>query len=241
MLLAELGADMVVISPGRFQMGSPPGPGEDEQPVHSVTVPSFMLSRYEVSASQFAIFAGATGRTPVGNESSGASLPAANISWEDAGAFIDWLNGFSAVQYRLPSEAEWEYAARGGSAAAYWWGESYVSGKVNGSGLGGADVWTETAPVNSLEANPYGLHNVLGNVWEWTADCYFPDYEGAPADGSARTGDDACGRVLRGGSWSDKPAWLRASTRNWFDRTERFDYVGFRLASDLASKTAGAR
>lgn len=232
---------MVVIPPGRFQMGSPPGGGDDEQPRHSVTIPSFMMSKYEVSASQFEIFERATGRTPVTNRQVGGQHPAANISWDDAVAFIDWLNGLGGVRYRLPSEAEWEYAARGGSTTAYWWGESYLPGTVNGSGLGGADSWAETASVNSLQANAYGLHNILGNVWEWTADCYFPDYEGAPADGSARTGDDACGRVLRGGSWSDTPAWLRTSTRNWFDRTERFDYVGFRLAADLAMNGAGAR
>lgn len=241
MLLAELQSDMVVIPPGRFQMGSPQGQGEDEQPVHFVSVSSFMMSRYEVSASQFAIFQQATGRAPSSNGSSGERLPAANISWDDAVAFIQWLNSLGDARYRLPSEAEWEYAARGGSAAAYWWGESYERGKVNGSGLGGADVWAETAPVNTLAANAYGLYHVLGNVWEWTADCYFPDYERAPVDGSARTGDDACGRVLRGGSWSDTPVWLRASTRNWFDHSERFDYVGFRLAADLPLSTAGAR
>ncbi|MEQ1579145.1 MAG: SUMF1/EgtB/PvdO family nonheme iron enzyme [Steroidobacteraceae bacterium] len=241
MLLAELQAQMVVIPPGRFEMGSLPGQGEDEQPVHAVTVASFMMSRYEVSASQFAIFEKATGRTPVGDGSSGERRPAANISWDDAVAFIKWLNALGGTRYRLPSEAEWEYAARGGLATAYWWGDSYQQGRVNGSGLGGADVWAETAPVDTLAANAYGLYHVLGNVWEWTADCYFPDYDGATPDGSARKGDDACGRVLRGGSWSDTPVWLRASTRNWFDRTERFDYVGFRLAADLPSSMSGAR
>ena len=157
----------------------------------------------------------------------------------DAAAFIDWLHGFGALQYRLPSEAEREYAARCGSASGYWWGEAYEPAFVNGSGLGGADRWAETAPVGSLSPNGYGLYHVLGNVWEWTTDCYFPDYGGAPDDGSARRGEETCGRVLRGGSWSDTPVWLRTSTRNWFDRTERFDYVGFRLAADLTSTTAG--
>lgn len=240
-LLAELQSDMVVIPPGRFQMGSPPGRGEDEQPLHSVTVRSFLMSKYEVSASQFAIFEQATGRTPDSNGQLGGEHPAANISWDDAVGFVSWLNSLSSGRYRLPSEAEWEYAARGGSSAAYWWGESYLAGQVNGTGLGAADVWAETAPVNSLAANAYGLHHVLGNVWEWTADCYFPDYGSAPADGSARSGDDACGRVLRGGSWSDTPMWLRVSTRNWFDRTERFDYIGFRLVADLGFNSSGAR
>lgn len=240
-LLAELNGGMVAIPAGRFEMGSAFVGGEDEQPLHAVTVASFMMSKHEVSASQFAIFERATGRTPVTNSQVGGEHPATNISWNDAVAFIDWLNGLGVTRYRLPTEAEWEYAARGGSAAAYWWGESYLPGKVNGSGVSGTDTWPETAPVSSLQANAYGLHHILGNVWEWTADCYFPDYRDAPADGSPRTGDDACGWVLRGGSWSDTPAWLRVSTRNWFDRTERFDYVGFRLAADLAMNGAGAR
>lgn len=240
-LLKELKADMVVIPSGTFQMGSDSGQGEDEQPVHAVSVPSFLLSRYEVTAAQFAIFEQETGRTPVGGGYAGPDHPAANISWDDAVAFTAWLNRLGDVAYRLPSEAEWEFAARGGSSGRYWWGDSYQPGNVNGSGLGAADVWAETAPVHSLPANPFGLFNVLGNVWEWTADCYFPDYTGAAADGSARTGDEACGRVLRGGSWSDTPAWLRTSTRNWFDRAERFDYVGFRLAADLKQETRGER
>ncbi len=238
-LLDALRRDMVVVPQGHFQMGSSSGQGEDEQPVHAVSVPAFLLSRYEVTAAQYASFEQATGRSPAGSAPVGGNHPAANVSWDDAGAFIDWLNGFGGLKYRLPSEAEWEYAARGGSAKRYWWGEAFEAGFLNGSGLRGADRWAETAPVDSLSPNGYGLYHVLGNVWEWTADCYLPDYEGAPDDGSARRGEEACGRVLRGGSWSDTPVWLRTSTRNWFDRTERFDYVGFRLAADLVSMTAG--
>lgn len=240
-LLEALRQDMVVVPRGRFQMGSSSGQGEDEQPVHAVAVPAFLLSRYEVTSAQYALFEQSTGRRSGRGVSAGGDHPAANVSWDDAVAFIDWLNGLGARKYRLPSEAEWEYAARGGSADRYWWGEAYEPGVVNGSGVGGADRWAETAPVASLSPNAYGLYHILGNVWEWTADCYHPDYEGAPDDGSARRGDEACGRVLRGGSWSDTPAWLRTSTRNWFDRNERFDYVGFRLAADITSGTAGER
>lgn len=232
---------MVVIPSGTFQMGSDDGQGEDEQPAHAVTVPSFLLSRYEVSAAQFAVFEQDTGRTPVGAGQAGPDHPASNVSWDDAMAFITWLNQRGDVAFRLPTEAEWEFTARAGSRERYWWGDSYEPGMANGSGLGAADVWAETAPVHSLSPNTFGLFNVLGNVWEWTADCYFPDYVGAPANGSARTGDEACGRVLRGGSWSDTPAWLRTSTRNWFDRAERFDYVGFRLAADLEQEILGER
>ncbi len=238
-MLGEVRSNMVVVPEGRYQMGSAAGRGEGEQPVHLVTVQSFMMSRYEVTAAQFATFEQTTGRTPVGNGQAGGSYPATNISWEDAVAFIAWINRLGNSRFRLPSEAEWEYAARGGTATNYWWGDSYLPGYVNGSGMGGGDRWSETAPVGSLTANAYGLYDVLGNVWEWTADCYFPDYVGAADDGSVRQHDEACGRVLRGGSWSDTPVWLRTATRNWFDRGDRFDYVGFRLAADLTLKAAG--
>lgn len=240
-LLQELKADMVVIPSGTFRMGSSVGQGEDEQPEHSVTVPSFLMARYEVSVAQFAVFEQDTGRTPVSGGQAQPDHPASNISWDDAVAFVAWLNRLGGVRYRLPSEAEWEFAARGGSPGRYWWGDSFETGRVNGSGVGGGDVWPETAPVTSLSPNPFGLYNILGNVWEWTADCYAPDYVDAAADASPRPGDGACGRVLRGGSWSDAPAWLRTSTRNWFDRTERFDYVGFRLAADLDNGAQGER
>jgi len=239
-LVNELESGMVLVPEGRFLMGSASGVGEDEHPVHPVTVNAFLLSRFEVTASQFAVFERETGRPATQNPLQ-ANHPAINISWDDAMAFIRWLNQSSRLRFRLPSESEWEYAARAGATTEYWWGNDFVPGRINGTGLRGDDTWTETAPVDSLAPNGRGLYHVLGNVWEWTADCYYADYAGSPGDGSARPGEDACGRVLRGGSWSDTPAWLRVSTRNWFDRTERFDYVGVRLAADPGSASTGDR
>jgi formylglycine-generating enzyme required for sulfatase activity len=231
-LLAELRQQMVDIPAGHFEMGNDLGHADDELPVHRVDVRRFQLSRHEVTGRQFAVFARATGRTRGAAAAEESDHPATNISWDDAVAFIAWVNGSGVQQYRLPTEAEWEYAARAGTATRFWWGDEFQAGYVNGAGVSGNDRWAETAPVGSFPANPFGLHDILGNVWEWTADCYTPNYERAQPDGSAARGEQDCGRVLRGGSWSDTPLWLRSATRNWFDRGERFDYVGFRLASD---------
>lgn len=231
-VIAEIRSQMIAIPAGQFLMGSQAGIAEDELPVREVSVRAFRMSRFEVTAGQYATFAAHTGRTHAAVAPEGASLPAINVSWDDAQEFIVWLNALSGERYRLPSESEWEYAARAGSAAAYWWGDAFAAERVNGTGIHGQDRWLEAAPVGQLAANPFGLYDMLGNVWEWTADCYLPDYTGAPADGTARVGEPACGRVLRGGSWSDTALWLRTATRNWFESGERFDYIGFRLAHD---------
>ena len=231
-LISQIRTQLVEIPAGRYQMGSSLGDADDELPVHWVEVPGFRLSRHEITASQFAVFERSTGRASGGGLVSNHDHPALNISWDDAIAFIEWLNQIGSVRYRLPTEAEWEYAARAGTTSRYWWGDEYQADFLNGTGVSGDDRWLETAPVGSFPANGFGLHDMLGNVWEWTLDCYEPTYAGAPADGSATEDQPACGRVLRGGSWSDTPIWLRTATRNWFDRGERFDYVGFRLAAD---------
>ncbi len=231
-VIAEIRSQMIEIPSGHFRMGSEAGAAEDEMPARDVSVRAFRLSRFEVTAAQYAAFAAATGRMQAVVLPEAASLPAVNVSWDDAQAFIAWLNALSGESFRLPTEAEWEYAARAGSPAAYWWGDAFAADRVNGTGIHGRDRWLEAAPVGQFAANPFELHDMLGNAWEWTADCYFPDYAGAPSDGTARAGEPACGRVLRGGSWSDTAAWLRTATRNWFESGERFDYIGFRLAQD---------
>jgi formylglycine-generating enzyme required for sulfatase activity len=237
LLVEEITQGMVPIPEGRFLMGSDAGIGEDEQPVHPVSIRAFLLAKHELTAAQFTVFQRETGRAAEAPVATPDDHPAINISWNDAMAFIAWLNQRGRLRFRLPSEAEWEYAARAGTTTKYWWGDDPVPGRVNGTGLSGVDVWSETAPVGSLLPNGFGLYHILGNVWEWTADCYSGDYAGAPGDGSARPGNEACGRVLRGGSWSDSPTWLRTSTRNWFDADERFDYVGLRLAADVGTGT----
>ena len=162
------------------------------------------------------------------------------VSWNDAQAYIQWLNRISGKSYRLLSEAEREYAARGGTQTAFWWGESITTsqanynGNVSYNGSPKGQYRQATVPVNSFSANPFGLYNVHGNVWEWTQDCWHDNYVGAPTDGSAwTTGCSGNYSVVRGFSWLDFPASLRSANRYGDFPHNRNVSVGFRLAHDL--------
>lgn len=236
-LLAGIEAAMVPIPGGSFRMGDLSGRGfDDERPVHTVTIKPFRLSAFEATFDQFDAYAKAAGRGRPG--SSGlprGSNPAINVNLQDVAGFISWLNEQSGLNYRLPSEAEWEYAARAGTSTNYPWGDAYDPLLANGSGTNDADKWNYTAPVGSFPANAWGLFDMTGNVWEWTADCYEEGYAGAPKDGSARSssmGPEFCLQVIRGGSWSNDPANLRVSDRSWHSAEHRYYFLGFRLARD---------
>ncbi len=145
--------------------------------------------------------------------------PVINVSWDDAQAYVQWLSRKTGMSYRLPTEAEWEYAARGGTTTEYWWGDDVGHNNANCDGCG--SQWDDkmTAPVGSFRANPFGLYDMLGNVRQWCQDCY----------------DGSCGsRVLRGGSWSDDPRNLRSAYRSWYAAVVRVDYVGFRVTRTLS-------
>ena len=174
--------------------------------------------------------------------------PVVCVSWDDAQAYLRWLSGRTGKSYRLLSEAEWEYAARAGSQARRPWGDSAEPGcahaniadatarRVVGGITGGTacdDGHGHTAPVGSYRANAFGLHDMIGNVWEWTADCWNENLSGVPADGSARTSGDCSRRVLRGGSWVSGPWFARSANRIWFTAGYRFVYGGFRVARTL--------
>ena len=175
--------------------------------------------------------------------------PVMNVSWKDAKAYVEWLSGKTGKGYRLLSEAEWEYVARGGTTTSRYWGASeagqceYANG-ADGSAKERYSDWVtascrdrsvHTAEVGSYRANGFGLHDVLGNVWEWVEDCWHGDYEGAPSEGEAWTSGEECGkRVLRGGSWSSGPRSLRSALRNWNSAGNRLNSYGFRIARTLA-------
>ena len=173
-----------------------------------------------------------------------AEDPVVCVNWADAQAYVRWLSEQTGQGYRLLSEAEWEYVARAGTTTARYWGESeagqcrYANGADASSFTGGvscADGHARTAPVGSYEANGFGLYDVLGNVWEWTQDCWNAGYGGAPVDGRAWESGDCSRRVLRGGSWYGTPRGLRAANRYWSTTGDRFDDSGFRLARTLTS------
>jgi formylglycine-generating enzyme required for sulfatase activity len=152
------------------------------------------------------------------------------VNWEDAKAFVEWLSRKTGKPYRLLTEAEREYVARAGTTTPYWWGSTISTSQANYDGTF-EDRWRKTTvSVRSFKANPWGLYNVHGNVWEWVEDCWHDSYQGAPNDGSAWTTGDCVRRVLRGGSWVDNPGRLRAASRFRYRPNYRDFDGGFRLA-----------
>jgi formylglycine-generating enzyme required for sulfatase activity len=192
------------------------------------------MGKYEVSFEQYDAFAKATQRRLPDDEGWGrGTRPVINVSWADMQAFIGWLNKQTGRHFRLPSEAEWEYAARGGTTTVYWWGDKFDPEQMNASGTNGRDKWVYTAPVGQFSANPFGLYDVAGNVWERVADCWHSSYNGAPNDGSAWLGKPCYTRVMRGGSWYQSKRPMRSSARAGTGDAMPSMAVGFRLAEDL--------
>lgn len=227
--------DMAEVPGGVFVMGAD---GESERtighPAHRVSVKPFRIGRHEVTFAQYDEFATATGRPLPDDAGWGrGDFPVINVDWADIQAFIAWLNARSGRRYRLPSEAEWEYAARAGATTPYWWGPEVDPTKFNGPADKGPDVWDGSAPVGSFPPNAFGLYDVTGNVFEVTADCRHPTYDGAPADGSAWVDGPCDSRVMRGGSWYNPRLGARLDTRSWYGETIRSSAVGFRLAESL--------
>ena len=237
-------------------MGDLSGEGYDnERPVHTVTVRPFRLGKYEVTFAQWDACV-ASGGCPRGQIDSSRSdyyylaydegwgrgnRPVINVSWNHAQLYIDWLNARTGGGYRLPTEAEWEYAARAGSTTKYPWGNDLGSNRANCLNDFCGDNYDYTAPVGSFPANAWGLHDMHGNVHEWVQDCWRGNYEGAPTDGSARTSNCYSGlgynhpysrRTFRGGSWSNSALDLRSARRARSERTDKAAGSGFRVAQD---------
>ncbi len=225
------GPEMVRIPAGRFRMGDiQGGGGSNEKPVHRVSVSEFAMGRYEVTFAEYDKFAQATGRKKPDDEGWGrGNRPVINVSWNDAVAYAKWLSQQTGKQYRLPTEAEWEYAARAGTETKYWWGNKIGKNRAACDGCGakwGWDAKKMTAPVGSFSANPFGLYDTVGNVWEWTCSKYEDKYNGQE---KRCTGENRQ-PVIRGGSWSDEPWGVRAALRLRNSHDGRYDSVGFRLA-----------
>jgi formylglycine-generating enzyme required for sulfatase activity len=234
-VLRAVADDMQVLPAGSYLMGDAETDfgDADERPVHPVSVRRFSIARHVVTFAQYDAFTDATDRPRADDAGWGRGRqPLIHVSWEEAQAFILWLNERSALHYRLPSEAEWEYAARAGSKAHFPWGEHYGAGLANGAGRKGRDRYEHTAPVGRFPANAWGLYDMVGNVEQWVADCYRESYAGAPTDGSAVDDGHCAQRVRRGGSWGLAPWFLRADYRNSADPRLHSDAIGFRIARD---------
>lgn len=227
--------------PMRFEMGLDQHEQDFMIPTHFVRfIRPFLIGTYEVTFAEYDRFALATWRKLPDDQGWGrGDRPVINVTWEEAAAYAKWLAKNTGGRYRLPSEAEWEYAARAGTVTAYWWGDDiHQDGRVWASCDGCNSRWDnqQTAPVGAFPPNPFGLHDTAGNVWEWVQDCWHPSYADAPSDGSAweDEGDSDCRyRLNRGGSWYDKTKYLRSGSRYRDFAALRANFLGFRLAQDL--------
>ncbi|MDX1654601.1 MAG: formylglycine-generating enzyme family protein [Candidatus Competibacteraceae bacterium] len=239
------GPEMVALPAGTFIMGSPeeePGRSPAEGPQHQVNIRPFAIGRTEVTFAEYEAFAQAMGRESPGDEGWGRGRrPVINVSWNDAVAYAQWLSDQTGERYRLPSEAEWEYAARAGTRTPFWTGACIHTDQANYDGNYdyndcGADTGVyrqQTVEAGSLPGNPWGLYEVAGNVWEWVQDCWHDDYQGAPQDGSAWEEPGCARRVVRGGGWFNIPENLRSANRDRDAPDVASSNQGFRLARDL--------
>ena len=232
--IAELTPEIVSIEGGSFWMGSLQSEERryDDERRRLVRVEGFSIGKYEVTFAEYDRFAEATGRSSPYDEGWGRGRrPVIDVSWDDATAYARWLSEETGRQYRLPTEAEWEYAARAGTETAYPWGDRVGHNKANCDGCGSRWDDKQTAPVGSFEANAWGLHDTVGNVWEWTCSEYDEGYGGA--EKRCATGTGSAGRlVLRGGSWNYGPRWVRSAYRSMGGAGDRDSYLGFRLVQD---------
>jgi formylglycine-generating enzyme required for sulfatase activity len=225
--------ELVVVPAGAFEMGSSEFP--IEKPVHRVTIGKpFAIGRYEVTFSQWDACVAEHGCSyrPDDQGRGRTNLPVSDVSWSDAQAYAAWLSQTTGYKYRLPSEAEWEYAARGGTTGPLWWGDASTQGQANcrdcGPGLG-----EQTMPVGSFPANGFGLADTAGNIAEWVVDCWTDSYKDAPRDGSAQVSDACKHRVLRGGSFDSSLRYMRSSSRFLYDAGVRYYTNGFRVLREL--------
>jgi len=234
----SLGPEMLALRAGSFIRGDLHGDGRsDEQPPTPVTLQRpFAIGKYEITFDEYDPFASATRRPKPSDSGWGRGRrPVTNVSWNDAVAYAEWLSEQTGQRYRLPTDAEWEYAARGGTETRFWWGDELGTANANCAGCGGLWDGRGPAPVGRFPPNPFGLYDTAGNVFEWVADCYKDTFATAPADGSAYENPAGCGqRVYRSGSWGFPPREIRSSNR-WRDfPTGSSDDMGFRLVRELA-------
>ena len=245
--------EMVLLQAGSFLMGSPHSEAgrSDEGPQHAVLIAEpFALGKYPVTVAQFAEFVQDSGHRAAAicrqwdgvtfHEKPGSFLapgfdqagdhPAVCVSWDDAQAYAAWLSVVTGQFYRLPMEAEWEYAARAGTATPYWWGGESTPGRANYKAAGN-DAWRpSTVPVTRFGANPWGLAQMHDNVWEWVEDCWRASYD----VGDAAGGHQPCERrTLRGGSWLNSPRGIRSARRHAARSDFRRSDIGFRVAASV--------
>ena len=243
--------ELVIVPPGSFAMGDPEGPGSfgfvpfvgggAESPRHTVSIAQpFAIGNHEVTFAEWdaCVADKACAHAPEDYGWGRDRRPVVGVSWADAQQFVAWLSRKTGVAYRLPTEAEWEYAARAGAATNYPWGHEIGENLANCKGCGSQWDNQKTAPVGSFKPNAFGLHDVLGNVSEWVDDCWVSGYDGAPADGSTRSKDGCSSRVLRGGALYDRVKNVNVFRRFSDGIDDREMWYGFRVARAVTAKDA---
>jgi formylglycine-generating enzyme required for sulfatase activity/class 3 adenylate cyclase len=217
--------EMSELRGGSFAMGS--NDDASEKPVHQVTIKSFAISKFPITVREWneCAAAKACGFVATGKD----DAPITNASWSDAKQYVAWLADATRKAYRLPSEAEWEYAARGGTHTKYWWGDLLQPGMANCKDCTGPAV-DQPLKVGSFKPNPFGLYDMGGGVDQWVEDCWHKNYQGAPTDGLPWTGGDCASHVLRSGSWKNDARYARPSNRDSYDTNVRYPTHGFRIA-----------
>jgi formylglycine-generating enzyme required for sulfatase activity len=222
---------MVKLPAARYVMGSQ---GQslnfDEGPQHEVSLSRFSISKYEVTFADYDRFARATGaRLPYDETWGRGNRPVINVSWNDAQAYVRWLSAQTGHTYRLPTESQWEFAARAGELTSYPW--DVDADKVHANCFNCGSEWDQgsTAPVGNFPANHFGLHDMGGNVQEWTEDCYRAGYSGASSDGSALLIPGCTQHTVRGGAYTSPVNSLRGTSRGQYDQDIRLDNLGFRI------------
>ena len=225
--------EMVVIPAGRFQMGS--YLVSNAQPIHVVNISKpFLIAKYLVTFDEYELFVKAKNWELPSDQGWGrGKRPVINISWEDATAYTSWLSDVTGKSYRLPSETEWEYAARAGTESAYYWGDS--ENDADNFAWFDSNSKEKTHPVGEKQSNKFDLYDMVGNVWEWVQDCYHNNDDKVHTDVSSwqEFNNGKCTRrVVRGGSWYFTPVYLRSANRLWNYSITRTNDLGYRLAQD---------
>jgi formylglycine-generating enzyme required for sulfatase activity/class 3 adenylate cyclase len=218
--------EMVSLPGGSFAMGS--NDDISEKPIHQVTIKPFAISKFPITVREWNECAAAKAcayMAPGRDEA-----PITDVSWSDAKQFVAWLAGETRKRYRLPSEAEWEYAARGGTQTKYWWGDQFQSGMANCKNCTDVAALEQPMNVGSFKPNPFGLYDMGGGGDQWVEDCWHKNYQGAPLDGSPWVDGDCVSHVIRSGSWKNAASYARPANRDHYDTVVRYPTHGFRIA-----------
>jgi formylglycine-generating enzyme required for sulfatase activity len=240
--IGGFGPDMLRLPAGEFTMGDLQGQGlNDEAPAHRVKVRAFSIGAYEVTFEEYDRFCEHTRRQkPLDAEWGRERQPVMRVDWFDAVAYTEWLSEQTGKKYRLPTEAEWEYAARAGTDTDYWWGNDYEPDRASCYDCGQLSKAWRALPVGSFAPNPFGLYDTVGNLWEWTASEWTPKYTGAELRALKKSDVRVTANYLegiqiamRGGSWNLHPKDSRASSRYYGAPQSKTTNLGFRVARDL--------